>query len=389
MNGDVVSWRSRPGKGFVWFAFTILLLLITAGTIAAPPGGNWRERALAFADSQHMFGPLQTSGQPYTGSFVRFRFDQNTATITDYTVVARSRTTAVFRTVAPESASFGALSVNGTIFEYTSATLRIAVFNNPTSAILVNSTSSMLNMTFDLSSGINARRNGQSLNLSTTDLTAKLFVTGTATLTLVGSQAVARLPPGTAAIFRANSLDGENAAGAAGQTILADAAVGRLLALETFQIGFEGYVEASDVEYSGTSRRGSNLTANGFTVDIGVEQTSSVLVALHIHKSMMGGDVQSPFQVHLDGKNIAKLAGLGDVVADNGTAATFAMVVSGNGTLILLRIPDAGIHVLSVQRILPPPVDQGLNPLQLLAIAAIVLVLLGAAAAFMLRRKPA
>ena len=121
----------------------VLAVVLTLNAIA-PPGGNWRERALAFADLQHMFGPMQVAGQSYSGSFVKFRFNEATATITDYTVIARGRTTAVFQDMVPGIVSFGSVILNGTLFEYSSAAYIILSFNNPTSTLIVESVSATM-----------------------------------------------------------------------------------------------------------------------------------------------------------------------------------------------------------------------------------------------------
>ena len=372
---------------FLLPAFAAFVLL--AQMAVAPPGGNWRERALDYADSVQMFGSIQNATFLYSGSFVRFQFDESTSTITDYIVLTPSRSTSVFRSISSDISGAGVPSTNGSLFEYVSPAFLILAHNNPTSALVITSGPAALNVTFTLSGGVDASRYGTTLNLTTPDLTGYLSVKSPATLTLNGSQALAYLPPGSSVMFRANAMAGEGVAGSNGQEPLVNATIQHQLALESFEIGFEGYAEASDVEYGGARRIGTDVGTGRVSVALEMSAASANLVALHMHNSALAVDNDTRLTVSLYGTAVSQLSSLDAVVARTGDTPAFAFLVGNGGLLLLAYLPGTGNQTLSIQLVVPPEQPPALNPIQLLAIGVIVVVLLGVAAAVMLRRKPA
>lgn len=367
-------------------AAVIALLIATSLPVTGPPAG-WRDRALTYADSEHMFGLLHQTATGYAGSFVSFQFDDVTVDMTDYIVLTPSRSTSVFQNISPETVAAGVSSINGSIFKYVSSAMEIVVHNNPTSALRIISKTATFNATFTLSPGINARRYGQSLNISSPDLTARLFVTGAATLSLSGTDATANLPQGTSVIFRTDAMIGEGVAGAAGQQQLGNASIQHLLALESFGVGLEGFIEMSDVEYGGMADLGATAIAEGFEITLRVNSASSRLFAFHLHDSIIPVDNQTELSLKLDGQAVSQLSTLDEVMEYNGGVPVCAHVLGSKGLLLLISLPLQGDHVLRVEKVLSTG-QQGLDPIQLAAIVAVVLVLLGIAASVMLRRKP-
>jgi len=318
---------------------------------------------------------------------VSFQFNETTALMNDYIVLIPSRSTSVFQTITPSVVAVGASSVNGSIFSHVGSAMGITVHNNPTSALIISSRSVTLDVTFSLSPGIDADRNGQSLNISAPDLAARLFVTGAATLTLSGADATATLPQGTSAIFRADATSGEGAAGALGQRTLGNASVAGLLALEIFSVSLEGFIALSDVEYGGYNTLGASVVANGLEVNLVGTSASPKLAALHLHDSVIPADNETEISVTLDGQPVSKLSTLDDVLTHGGSESVYADVLGENGLLLLIKLAGQGDHVLKVEKVTTTE-SQGLNPIQLAAIVAVVLALLGVAAAVMLRRRP-
>jgi hypothetical protein len=354
-------------------AAVFALLIATSLPVTGPPAG-WRDRALTYADSEHMFGLLHQTATGYAGSFVSFQFDDVTVDMTGYIVLTPSRSTPVFQNISTETAAAGVSSINGSIFKYVSSAMEIVVHNNPTSALRIISKTATFNATFTLSPGINARRYGQSLNISSPDLTARLFVTGAATLNLSGTDATANLPQGTSVIFRTDAMTGEGVAGAAGQQQLGNASIQHLLALESFGVGL-----MADL--------GATAIAEGFEITLRVNSASSRLFAFHLHDSIIPVDNQTQLSLKLDGQAVSQLSTLDEVMEYNGGGPVCAHVLGSKGLLLLISLPLQSDHVLRVEKVLSTG-QQGLNPIQLAAIVAVVLALLGIAASVMLRRKP-
>ncbi len=349
---------------------------------------GWRDRALTYADSEHMFSLLHQTVSGYSGSFVSFDFNDTTATLSRYIVLTPSRSTLVFDTVTFDAVAAGVASINGSVFRYLSAAADVLVCNNPTSALVIKSGAATVNVTFTLTGSLDADRNGQSLNLSAPGLEARLLVTGAASLTLVSFDATAHLPPGTSAIFRANAMAGESVAGAYGQEALANATVRQLLALESFGIGLEGFIEVSDSEYGAVKRLNSTKTLNGAELGLQASFTSPKLVAFHLHSSILSATNSTQITVTLDDIEIPALSSLDELVEYHGATPAHAYAVGGKGLLLLIYMPQHGNHTLSVEKVVPPPEDKGLNTIQILAIIAVILVILGIAATLMVRRKP-
>jgi hypothetical protein len=368
------------------FAVALTLLIATSPAAVGPPAG-WRERALSYADSEHMFGSLHQTATGYAGSFVSFQFDELSVSMTDYIVKTPSRSTSVFQTVSPDGAAAGVSGINGSIFHFVSNAMEIAIHNNPTSALSIASKATTINVTFTLSPGMDARRNGRSLNISSPNLAARLFVAGAATLSLSGADATATLPQGTSVTFRANATGGEGAVGALGQQSLGNASVRNLLALESFGVGLEGFIEMSDVEYGGIAALSATVIAEGVQINLRVSSTSSRLFAIHLHESVIPVDNRTQLSLKLDDQVVSQLSTLDEVMECNGAEPCSAHVTGSKGLLLLISLPLQGDHVLRAERVLSAG-QQGLNPIQLAAIAAVVLVLLGIAATVMLRRKP-
>ena len=367
-------------------AAAFALLVATALPAIGPPAG-WRDRALTFADYEHMFGALHATATGYAGSFVSFQFNETTLGISDYIVMTPSRTTSVFQTIVPQVVALGVSSVNGSTFNFTGSAMDISVHNNPTSTLMITSKAAIFNETFTLSSGIDAARNGQSLNLSSPDLTGHLFVTGGATLGLVGTVATATLPAGTSVIFRAEATAGEGVAGASGQQQLGDASVQGLLALESFAISLEGFIEMSDVEYGGCIDLGANVTANGLEINLVSTAPSARFAALHLHESVIHTDNETSIIVTLDDQRVSELSTLDEVLTHSDGGSVFAYIRGVKGLLLLIKLPQQGNHVLKIESSVSTE-QQGFNLIQLAAIVAVILVLLGVAAAVMLRRRP-
>jgi hypothetical protein len=367
------------------FVVVLTLLIATSLPSVGPPAG-WRDRALTYADYEHMFGALHQTASGYAGSFVSFQFDDMTVGMTDYIVLTPSRSTPVFQTISPESAAAGTSSINGSIFKFNSSAMEIAVHNNPASALSITSKAATFNVTFTLSPGMSARRNGQSLNISSPNLTARLFVAGAGTLSLSGADATANLPQGTSVTFRADATAGEGAAGALGQQSLGNASVRHLLAMESFGVGLEGFIEMSDVEYGGVADLGANAVDRGLELNLRGSAPASRLVALHLHGSVIPVDNRTEISIQFDGQPVSQLSTLDEVVEFDGGGPAGAHILGQNGLLILVSLPLQGDHVLRIEGAVPAE-PQGLNPIQLAAIVAVVLVLLGIAAAVMLRRR--
>jgi len=387
------SVRIQPLRSFI-FPVMIVLLVILAQTSIAPPSGDWRDRALEYADMQHMFGPIHLtaagSTSTYSGSFLTFQFTNSTAMITDYIVLTPGKTNPMFQSITPDVASTGTIILNGSIFEYTSTMMHLTLYNNPTSAIIIKPMISSLNVTFTLASGVDARRFGESLNLTSTftGLKGRLLVTNDANLNLLGNQAFVEIPSGSSAIFRTNSVAGENVAGADGQDALANATVGGLLGLESFEVGFEGYVESSDVVYNDINRVDTNISSDNVIVTFNVGISLPKIVVFHFHRSMMDIDNKTSFMVQLDGMNITKLPHPNEILNYSGITPAYVSIVGLDGLLMLLHIQQQGSFTLAIEKISsPPPESLGLNPIFILGMIAIILVIIGIAAVFMFRRK--
>ena len=335
-----------------------------------------------------MFGPLQKTAFGYEGSFVSFMFNETTATVQNYVVLGPGRFTSVFQVISPDVTGPGTSGTNASVFSYESSAMLLRIYSNPVAAMLIQSKSIELNITFTLSRGVGPRGTGSPLKLTTAYFEGRLFVTGVATLTRLDTQVTAHLPPGTKAVFRANSEAGEGAVGVEGQESLADATVQSRLALEGFEIGFEGYVAASDVVYGEIAVDDYNLTANGIQITFDGDFASPKLMAFQIHSSILAADKNSTISVRFDGEDVTRIATFDEVVDYSGNDPACALAVGENGVLLLAQIPQPGSHILTVELVVPRPPPEGLNPIQLVAIVAIVVVLVGAAAAFMLRRKP-
>ena len=385
-----VRKTSTPGWPAVRILAFALAMIVLSQLAAAPPAG-WRQRALAYADSQGMFGPMHANPPVYNGSFVRFLFNDSTAVITDYAVLTPGGGgvgTSFFRNIStPIAAASGTVTVDGANFAYTGSALSISVYNNPSAAIVVHSLSVLLNVSFEVSSGIDASRAGSSLNLSAGAVKARLFVTGTASLDLLGFDAYALLPAGTSAIFRVDSVAGEGVAGPAKQALLADEAVRSHLLLESYQVGLEGFIESSDTEYGGISLISTEMSQDGFSVSFNGGFTAPKLAALYIHGSVFAANNTTVFDARLDGSDAVKLAGIEEILTYAGSSPAYADLAGLNGMLFVIYLPQPGQHVFSVAYPSSSSNEQGLNPIQAASIAAIVLVIIGAAAAFMWRRR--
>lgn len=379
-----LGWRA---VGILPLAMAILLLSQMA---AAPPAG-WRQRALAYADSQGMLGPMYANPPVYNGSFVRFLFNESTAVATDYTVLTPGGGgvgTSFFQNISTLiAATSGTVAVDGAKFAYASSSMSVSVHNNPSAAIIVHSLSILLNISFEISPGIDASRAGSSLNLSAGAIKARLFVTDTASLDLLGFKAYALLPAGTYAIFRVDSVAGEGVAGPAKQTLLADEAVKSHLLLESYQVGFEGFVESSDTEYGGVTLISSEMSSDGFSVTLNCGFTTPKLAALYVHGSVFAANNTTVFGAKFDGSDGIKLADIEEVLTYAGSSPAYAYLAGVNGLLFVIYLPQPGQHVFSVAYPSSSTNEQGLNPIQVASIAAIVLVVIGAAAAFMWRRR--
>jgi hypothetical protein len=113
---------------------------------------------------------------------------------------------------------------------------------------------------------------------------------------------------------------------------------------------------------------------------------ASRLVALHLHGSVIPVDNRTEISIQFDGQPVSQLSTLDEVVEFDGGGPAGAHILGQNGLLILVSLPLQGDHVLRIEGAVPAE-PQGLNPIQLAAIVAVVLVLLGIAAAVMLRRR--
>lgn len=343
-----------------------------------------------YADAQKMFGPLNANPPLYNGSFVRFVFDEYTAEVVDYTVLipgGAGSGTLFFKNISLPAVTAGTTSVDGSTFTHVASSVAVTICNNPGAAMIVRSLAVTSHIDYLISSGIDVSRAGSYLNLSVPSATARLFVTGSASIWLNGSEADVELPPGTSAVFRADSVAGEGIAGPAGQVLLADEAVKSHLLLESYEVGLEGFVASSDIAYGGVTHASSTITSDGFRVTMDASFTSPKLVALYVHGSVLAINNDTPFDAAFDGFDMTRLAGIDDVAAYTGFSPAYTYVKGVNGLLFLIYLPQSGLHDISVAYLLPPPGDQGLNPIQAAGIAAIVLVIVCAAAAFMWRRR--
>ena len=379
-----LSWRA---VGILSFAVAMLLFSQMA---AAPPAG-WRQRALAYADSQGMFGLLHANPPAYNGSFVRFLFNESTAMITDYNVLIPGGGgvgTSFFQSISTLAAAApGTVTVDSAKFAFASSSMSVLVFNNPGAAIIVRSLSVTLDIAFWISNDTDASRAGSSLNLSAGAVKARLFVTGTASIELLSHTAYALLPAGTSAIFRVDSVAGEGVAGPAKQSLLADEAVKSRLLLESSQVGLEGFVESSDIEYGGLTLVSSEMSSDGFSVSANGDFTTPKLAALYVHGSVFAANNRTVFGAKFDGLDVVKLASIEEVLKYAGSSPAYAYLTGVNGLLFVIYLPQPGQHVFSAAYPSSSSNEQGLNPIQAASIAAIVLVVIGAAAAFMWRRR--